>query len=96
MTHQLPAGGDRRCASDRGLGLVEIRRARALPAPAPIGEVNKSQFEEKQRKQIMSGSKKIEGYTWHHHQDTGRMQLVPEQLHRETGHIGWESMSKGK
>ncbi len=28
------------------------------------------------------------GYTWHHHQDYGRMQLVPSGLHQLTGHTG--------
>ncbi|HDR7213472.1 HNH endonuclease [Bacillus cytotoxicus] len=27
-------------------------------------------------------------YTWHHHQDTGRMQLVNYQIHHDTGHTG--------
>ncbi|MCU5201633.1 MULTISPECIES: WXG100 family type VII secretion target [Bacillus cereus group] len=27
-------------------------------------------------------------YTWHHHQDTGRMQLVDAKLHKQTGHTG--------
>ncbi|WP_395609737.1 HNH endonuclease [Pseudomonas sp. B22129] len=30
------------------------------------------------------------------HQDTGRMQLVPEVLHNGARHVGWESMSKGQ
>ncbi|HEZ4390548.1 TPA: HNH endonuclease, partial [Neisseria meningitidis] len=34
------------------------------------------------------GEPKIPNYTWHHHQDTGRMQLVPEEKHSPTGHIG--------
>ena len=42
------------------------------------------------------GKSKIPNYTWHHHQDTGRMQLINEDLHHDTGHIGWEAMSKGK
>lgn len=29
-----------------------------------------------------------EGYTWHHHQTTGRMQLVNYEVHRKTGHTG--------
>jgi hypothetical protein len=32
------------------------------------------------------------GYTWHHHQDYGRMQLVPEKVHLETGHTGGFSL----
>ncbi len=29
-----------------------------------------------------------EGFTWHHHQDFGRMQLVEYEVHRQTGHTG--------
>ena len=42
------------------------------------------------------GKSKIPNYTWHHHQDTGRMQLIREDIHRRTGHIGGEAMDKGK
>ena len=38
----------------------------------------------------------IPDYTWHHHQDTGRMQLIREDSHHDTGHIGWEAMNKGR
>ena len=27
-------------------------------------------------------------YTWHHHQDFGKMQLVDRKIHRTTGHKG--------
>ncbi|MBO2930305.1 MULTISPECIES: HNH endonuclease [Pseudomonadaceae] len=37
----------------------------------------------------------MDGYTWHHHQDSGRMQLVPELIHSKTGHIGGEAMGGG-
>jgi A nuclease of the HNH/ENDO VII superfamily with conserved WHH len=34
------------------------------------------------------------GYTWHHHEDTGRMQLVDTKIHKTTAHTGgyaiWE------
>jgi len=29
-----------------------------------------------------------EGYTWHHHQTSGRMQLVESNIHSKTGHTG--------
>ena len=35
------------------------------------------------------------GYIWHHHQDFGRMQLVPEDLHRSVGHDGGFSIWGG-
>ncbi|MFC4620421.1 HNH endonuclease [Camelliibacillus cellulosilyticus] len=28
------------------------------------------------------------GYTWHHHQDRGKMQLVNQKIHKDTGHTG--------
>jgi len=34
----------------------------------------------------LSGTPK--GYTWHHHQDTGLMQLVKRTVHDKTGHTG--------
>jgi RHS repeat-associated protein len=32
------------------------------------------------------------GFSWHHHQVTGRMQLVERKVHRDTGHTGWWSL----
>lgn len=29
-----------------------------------------------------------EGYVWHHHQDGTTMQLVPRDIHTQTGHSG--------
>lgn len=37
---------------------------------------------------IKNGIPHIPGYIWHHHQDLGRMQLVPKKIHNKTGHIG--------
>ncbi len=33
-----------------------------------------------------------EGYVWHHHQDFGKMQLVDEKIHKQTGHTGGFSL----
>ena len=60
------------------------------------GQVRSSSFNSKQLKAIEKGESKIPDYTWHHHQDTGRMQLIREDIHRRTGHIGGEAMDKGK
>jgi hypothetical protein len=35
---------------------------------------------------------KPDGYTWHHHQDHGRMQLIPREIHEATGHTGGFSL----
>jgi hypothetical protein len=34
------------------------------------------------------------GYRWHHHQALGRMQLVPEELHKFVGHTGGAAVYK--
>ena len=52
-------------------------------------------FDREQIKAIQAGDAKIPGYTWHH-QDTGRMQLVPEWDHSKTGHVGGDYIQKGK
>ncbi|MFU2090579.1 HNH endonuclease [Avibacterium avium] len=36
------------------------------------------------------------GFTWHHHQDTGRMQLIDSDIHKKTGHIGWRGLKNEK
>ncbi|MGY5237189.1 MULTISPECIES: HNH endonuclease [Neisseriaceae] len=53
-------------------------------------------FNIEQLRAIEKGKAKIPNYTWHHHQDTGKMQLVPEWEHSKTGHIGGEAMGKDK
>lgn len=42
-------------------------------------------FSQKQLEQINAGQKP-EGFTWHHHQDVGRMQLVDAQTHKSNRH----------
>ncbi|SMO95181.1 HNH endonuclease [Melghirimyces algeriensis] len=37
---------------------------------------------------LKSGKGSPEGYTWHHHQDTGRMQLIPRDVHQRARHTG--------
>lgn len=44
-------------------------------------------FTEKQLEQIANG-KTPEGYTWHHHQQVGQMQLVDYDEHRSNSHLG--------
>lgn len=38
-------------------------------------------------KDLLAG-RNIRGFTWHHHQQFGRMQLVPTSLHQQIGHVG--------
>jgi uncharacterized protein RhaS with RHS repeats len=56
------------------------------------GEVNPGIFTPEQLKAINAGKSKIPDYTWNHHQHRARMQLVPEDKHLQTGHIGGEAL----
>jgi filamentous hemagglutinin len=69
---------------------------RQLKAEIEAGIVDKNMFTAEQLHDIKSGSYKIEGFTWHHHQDFGRMQLIPEEIHSKTGHVGGFEMWGGK
>lgn len=50
-----------------------------------------AKFSRKQIKEIYQGSTPS-GYTWHHHQEAGVLQLVDEQIHTKTSHIGGYSI----
>jgi len=52
----------------------------------------KSQFNEQQLRDIFSAKPKIDGLTWHHHQERGRMQLIPFDIHKITKHPGGMSL----
>lgn len=56
------------------------------------GEVSASAFTAEQLAAISKGKPRIPGLTWHHHQNVGRMQLVPRAGHRDTGHLGGMDM----
>jgi filamentous hemagglutinin len=70
--------------------------SRDLSQAIQRGEISASRFTPDQLSQIQNGAAQINGYTWHHHQDYGRMQLVPRDIHRTTGHIGGEGISGGR
>ena len=81
-------------ATDR---IGQMRMAtRDLREQINSGKISRSQFSPEQLKAIQSGRSKIPRLTWHHHQDRGRMQLVPKGKHNEARHIGGNAMSKGK
>lgn len=69
---------------------------RDLWAAIQRGEVSASSFTRSQLQQIQRGTAKIDDFTWHHHQDLGRMQLVPTQIHSKTAHAGGAAMSQGR
>lgn len=50
-----------------------------------------AKFDDVQREQIMDGQTP-DGYTWHHHEESGRMQLVDTQTHELTRHTGGYSI----
>ena len=58
------------------------------------GNLNTEQFTDRQLEQIHNGDKP-EGYTWHHHEVPGRMQLVDSEIHARTPHIGGRSLWGG-
>jgi DNase/tRNase domain of colicin-like bacteriocin len=46
------------------------------------------QFTQEQLNAINQEKDRIPGFTWHHHQEPGKMQLVPTRIHGRTGHTG--------
>ena len=52
------------------------------------GKIDRNLFSQSEWLDIEHGRPKIGNYTWHHHQETGRMQLVPTDIHQWIGHIG--------
>ena len=55
-------------------------------------KIPRSLFSDEQLKDIYAEKPTFKDFTWHHHQDTGRMQLVPRNIHSKVGHIGWDGM----
>jgi hypothetical protein len=69
---------------------------RALRDRIDSGAIPASRFTSDQIRAIMGGRDKIPDFTWHHHQEVGRMQLVPEGIHADVGHIGGFEMWYGR
>jgi len=68
---------------------VHMRAAtRQLDEAIARVEVSASIFNDQQMAAIRAHEIRIPGLTWHHHQELGRMQLVPTQIHNDTGHKG--------
>lgn len=51
----------------------------------------RNKFNSSQIKEIAEG-KTPTGYTWHHHEDTGYLELVLTSLHKGTGHTGGKAI----
>ncbi len=54
----------------------------------------KSKFTPEQIEQIENG-RTPSGYTWHHHQQDGKMQLVPTDIHDKSAHTGGKALWGG-
>jgi hypothetical protein len=52
------------------------------------------QFTPEQLEQIENGETP-DGYTWHHNEETGKMQLVDTEIHSKTGHTGGRAIWGG-
>ncbi|WP_338635032.1 HNH endonuclease [Spirobacillus cienkowskii] len=53
----------------------------------------KSKFTKQELIDIENGNRNIGAYTWHHHQDLGRMQLVESDVHEKVAHVGAKSLN---
>ena len=51
----------------------------------------RAKFTEEQLEDIANG-RTPDGYTWHHNQQPGEIQLVDESVHSQTGHTGGYSI----
>lgn len=58
------------------------------------GTLNTDKFTERQLEQINNGDKP-EGFTWHHNEVKGRMELVEIEIHQATAHTGGKSIWGG-
>ncbi len=67
---------------------------RDLRSAIDAGSISPNQFNAEQLAAIPSGKSEIPDNTWHH-QDSGRMQLVPFDEHNKVGHVGGGYMGKG-
>jgi hypothetical protein len=80
-------------------GRVDMHKQAAmlqLREAVDSGQVSRHLFTSDQLRAIYQGKSDIPGYRWHHHQDLGRMQLVPEAIHSKTLHLGGMGLRKGQ
>lgn len=45
--------------------------------------------------QVLANGETPEGFTWHHNEEPGKLQLVNEEIHEQTGHTGGRSIWGG-
>ena len=53
-----------------------------------------NKFSQSQLEQI-NANEAPKGYTWHHNEDVGKMQLVDSEIHQQTGHTGGRAIWGG-
>jgi hypothetical protein len=87
--------------SDLGVRLAEaqnrVTEAAYVGGEAiDLGQIRRDLFSPEQLKAIQMGKSDIPGFRWHHHQDLGRLQLVPELIHTRTSHLGGMGLRKGQ
>ena len=69
-----------------------LKATKNLKASLKSGHIPKEQFNSMQLSDIYAGNPRISGLTWHHHQEMGRLQLIPHKVHKTTGHQGGMSL----
>ncbi|WP_185753626.1 HNH endonuclease [Selenomonas sp. AB3002] len=67
---------------------------KALQEAVKSNHVLRSKFNAKQLEQIANGDRPS-GYTWHHNEESGLLQLVPTEIHSKTPHTGGRSIWGG-
>jgi hypothetical protein len=67
---------------------------RALRSAIKDKQIPKGTHTRPEEDAIEARKANIPDYTWHHHQETGRIQLVPTEIHGQAGHIGVYAINK--
>ena len=65
---------------------------RQLRTEIKCGKIDPSKFTRVELDHIEAGKARIGEYTWHHHQETGRMQLIPTDIHEWIKHVGGNNL----
>jgi hypothetical protein len=83
----FPAQGSKRELADMRQS-HQRQATRQLRKDINSGKVSANQFDETQLTAIKGGKSKIPDHTWEHNPRSGRMQLLAEDKHKHTPHIG--------
>jgi hypothetical protein len=46
----------------------------------------------KMKTEILAGKDRLTDFTWHHHQELGRMELIPDWIHEKARHTGGDTL----